>query len=254
MTLNLIGLGLHNEKDITLAGLEAIKNSDVLYLENYTAQLNCSIKALENFYKKKIKLASREFVEDGKELLKDAKKKNISLLIVGDPLSATTHIDLFLEAQKQKVRVNVINNASILTAVGIVGLQLYKYGKTTSIPFPEPNYKPETPYNVLKLNKSIGLHTLFLLDLKPETKKYMTVNLAIQYLLDIENDRKEGLFTENTLCVGCAQLGSKKYTIVSGSASELLGVNFGKPLHCLIVPGELHFMEEEALKLWRRKL
>lgn len=254
MTLHFIGLGLNNEKDITIAGLEAIKHTDILYLETYTAQLNCSVKALEKQYKKKITLAPREFVEDGTTLLKHATTKNVSLLIVGDPLSATTHVDLFLRAKKMKIKTTVIHNASILTAVGIVGLQLYKYGKTTSIPFPEKSFQPETPYDVIKQNKSIGLHTLLLLDLKPELKKYITINKAIQYVLDIEKKRNELVFTPDTRCVGCARLGSKKYTIVSGTATELLSVNFGKPLHSLVVPGSLHFVEEEALEMWKRKL
>ena len=81
----------------------------------------------------------------------------------------------------------------------------------------------------------------------------MTINEAIQYVLDIEKKRNEQVFTPDARCVGCARLGSKKYTIVSGTAAELLTVNFGKPLHCLIVPGTLHFVEEEAVNMWRKK-
>lgn len=39
MVLYLIGLGLHDEKDVTIRGLEAIKGSERVYLEAYTSIL-----------------------------------------------------------------------------------------------------------------------------------------------------------------------------------------------------------------------
>src|SRR3989338_3598255 len=135
MTLHIIGLGLGNEKDITLKGLESVKKCDLIYLENYTSILNCTINDLESLYGKKIMPANRELVEaEDNEIIRNAKEKNIALLVVGDPFSATTHIDLFLRAKKENIDIKIVNNASILTAVGITGLQLYKFGKTTSIP------------------------------------------------------------------------------------------------------------------------
>ncbi len=131
--------------------------------------------------------------------------------------------------------------------MGITGLQLYKFGKTTSIPFEEDNFHPETPYNVLKDNLSLGYHTLLLLDLRPSENKFMTVNDAVRYLLKIELKRNEKVFTENTNVVACARLGSENPAIVFGKAKDLLNKNFGKPPHCLIVPGKLHEMEENYL-------
>lgn len=253
MTLYLIGLGLWDEKDISLRGLEAVKQCEKVYLEYYTSKLNCRVNDLEKLYNKKIVLADREFTEKQAEntLLKEAKSKDVALLIIGDPFSATTHIDLILRARKNKVKVNIINNASVMNAVGITGLELYKFGKTTSIPFEEKNFQPETPYNAVKENKKSGLHTLLLLDLRPNENKYMTINQAIEYLLKLESRKKENVFSENTLCVGCARLGSDKPKIIAGKAKDLLNENFGKPLHCLIVPGKLHFIEEEALEMWK---
>ncbi len=250
MTLNIIGIGLDNEKDITLKGLELVKASDYIYLESYTSLLNCKIEKLEELYNKKIILADRKCVEgDDNEIIKNAKDNNVSLLIIGDPFSATTHLDLMQRAKKNNIKVNIVNNASVLTAVGIVGLQLYKYGKTTSIPYPQDNFKPETAYNVIKENKD--LHTLCLLDIKADLDKYMTVNEAIQVLLDIEENRKENVFTKDTLCVGCARLSADDYIVKTSKAKDLLNFDFGKPLHCLIIPGKLHFMEEEVLKEWK---
>ena len=154
-----------------------------------------------------------------------------------------------LRAKKEKIECHFINNASIINAIGIVGLELYKFGKTTSMPFPAKNFNPETAYDVIKDNKSMGLHTLVLLDLKPSEEKFMTANEAIKTLLDIEKKRNEQIITEDTHIIGCARIGGD-YNIMYGEAGVLSEQDFGKPLHCLIIPGKLHFVEEEALKQW----
>ena len=248
MALFLIGIGLSDEKDISVKGLEFVKKADVVYLEHYTSVLQVSVKKLEEFYGKKIILADRAMVEgDENEILKNAKTKDVAFLVVGDIFSATTHMDLYRRAQKEKISVSVVHNASVMTAVGAAGLQLYKYGKTTSIPFAQDNFVPETPYLVIKDNQKLGYHTLLLLDLRPEEKRFMTVAEGIAYLLALEKKRGEKVFTEETRCVGCARLGSKDQRIISGTAKEILKKDFGKPPHCLIVPGKMHFMEEEVV-------
>ena len=249
MPLYFIGLGLNNEKDISINGLEAIKKCDIVYLENYTSILNRKKEDLEKFYNEKIILARRNLVEsDENEILENAKARNVAFLVAGDPLVATTHIDLFLRAKKEGIKCNVIHNSSIISAVGVTGLQVYKFGKTTSIPL--KNEDVEAPYDVLKDNLNLELHTLFLLDLEPDEEKFLSVNDAIRYLLKVELKRNEKRFSEKTLCVGCARIGSENQVVKSGTARDLLKHNFGKPVHCLIVSGKLHFMEEEALELY----
>ncbi len=250
MPLYFIGLGLNSEKDITINGLEAIKKCDVAYLENYTSILDCPKETLEKFYGKKIILARRSLVEaDNNEIIENAKTKNVAFLVVGDPLVATTHIDLFLRAKKEGIKCKVIHNASIISAIGVTGLQAYKFGRTASIPFENENV--EVPYDALAGNLSLGLHTLFLLDLNPEDEKFMSVNDAIRYLLRVELKRNEKIFSEKALCIGCSRIGGESRVIKAGTAKELLKHDFGKPPHCLVVPGKLHFMEEEGLNLWR---
>ncbi|MBU0471965.1 MAG: diphthine synthase [Nanoarchaeota archaeon] len=249
MTLYMIGIGLNDEEDITIKGLKKIKESDYVFLEVYTSKLQVVMKRLESFYNKKIIAADRDLVEQrADEILSKAKTKKVSFLVVGDVFGATTHTDLFLRAKEKGVEVEIINNASILNAVGVTGLELYKFGKTTSIPYKEHNFRPETAYDVLKSNQKSGLHTLILLDIKPD--RNMTVNEAIKIMLEIENKRKEKVFTNNSMILGCARLGGD-YKIKYGKVSELENEDFGKPLHCLIVPGKLHFMEEEALAMWK---
>lgn len=250
--LYLIGIGLNDEKDITIKGLEAVKKSDEVFLEIYTSKLQIPVEKLEEFYNKKIIRANRTLVEqDSNKILANAKTKNVAFLVIGDPLSATTHADLILRAKENNIDVEVIHNASVMNAVGITGLQLYKFGKTTSIPFEEGNYTVETPYDVLKDNLRLNYHTLMLLDLKPMEGKYLTISEAIRYLLKIELKRNEKVFTDNTSVVGAARIGSKKPIIAYGKARDVANFKFGEPPYCLIVPGKLHFVEEDFLKQYR---
>lgn len=245
MALYLIGLGLFDEKDITLRGLEAVRKCSKVYLESYTSRLSCSIADLERLYSfggqdVEVLPADRELVEQKAEiaLIEPAKTSDVALLVIGDPLSATTHTDIMLRAQDAGVKVYVINNASVLTAVGVTGLELYKFGKTTSIPFENENVR--APLDVYEKNRSIGLHTLFLLDLRPQENHYMVIKEALEYLL------RNGLPKE-TMCVGCAGLGSENAQIRWGMAGELKRQAFDLLPQCLIIPGNLHFIEEESL-------
>jgi diphthine methyl ester synthase len=251
MTLYFIGLGLCDEKDITVKGLETVRKCDYVYLESYTSMLQCSLNDLEALYHRKIIFADREMVEKKADImLQQALTHNVAFLVVGDIFGATTHTDLMLRAKEKNVECEYIHNVSIINAVGIVGLELYKYGKITSIPFSTESFMPETPYDVIKLNRKEGLHALVLLDLRPDEQRYMTVNEAIKYLLHIEQNRKENVFTEDTLCIGCARIGCNDFKIKIGKAKELLSEDFGKALHCIIIPGTMHFIEEDALKQW----
>ncbi|NOZ80955.1 MAG: diphthine synthase [DPANN group archaeon] len=250
--LHLIGIGLNDEKDITVKGLEMVKQCAKVYLEGYTSFLQVPVSKLEEFYEKKIMVCDRKAIEidSDKTILREAKDADVALLVIGDPFGATTHTDLFLRAKKMAVPIEVVHNASILNAVGEVGLELYKFGKTTSIPFPEDGFDVETPYDVIAANKKQGLHTLVLLDLRPAEDRFMTVNQAIERLTSIEGRRQEGVFPKDGACVGCARLGSPDRILKFGEAEKVHRKDFGRPPHCLIVPGNLHFMEEDMLELW----
>ncbi len=243
-------MGLHDEFDLSLRALEILKNSDEVFLESYTNFLNVSPEKLKKITGKKAIILNRSDVEEHpeKNVLKNSKTKNVSLLVSGDPMVATTHLDLVLRAKKSGIPVKIIHSSSISSAIAETGLQLYKFGRTTSLVFPERSYFPKTPYDVLKENKKSGLHTLLLLDVKSDQKKFMSVSEAIEVLLKIEEEKKEKIFTKKTRCVGVARLGSDGQIIKYGSAEELQKTNFGKPPHVLVVPGKMHFMEEEALE------
>ncbi|MDP3728733.1 MAG: diphthine synthase [bacterium] len=237
--LTLIGLGLNDEKDISIKGLEIVKKADIVYLENYTSKLQCSKQSLEKLYGKEIQLVEREVLENATAIISQAAYNTVAILIVGDVFSATTHISLFQEAKQKGIEVKVINNASVLNAIGITGLELYKFGKTTSIPF----HESDTPLKVIKEN--FKLHTLCLLDLVPSENKFMESSEAIEKL------KKSG-FDTNTKVVVCAQLGSDNPTIIYTEAKNVKQLN--KFPQCLIVPGDLHFMEKELLEYYKPKI
>jgi len=246
--LYFIGLGLHDESDMSLKGLETLKRCDEVYAEFYTNPFCGDPKSLEKMAGKKVFVLKRADLEENpsENVLKNAGELDVALIVSGDPMVATTHIDLMLRAKKKGIGCRVIHSSSIYSAVAETGLQIYKFGKTASIAYPCGGYFPTSPYDTLKENLGRGLHTLFLLDVKAEENRFMSVGGAIGLLLEMEKQKKAGIFDAGTLCVGVARLGGEAL-IKAGAAGELAKEAFGKPPHCLIIPGKLHYMEEEAL-------
>jgi diphthine synthase len=244
-----VGLGLNDEKGISLNGLEEAKTADKVFLELYTSLLpDFSMQNLETLVGKKIQIITRRNLEEenGKIILNAAKAGKAVFLIPGDPFFATTHVTLRIDAAKQKIQTRIVHGASIITAIiGLSGLHNYKFGKTVTIPFPD-NFS-ETPYNVIAQNKQLGLHTLCLLDLKADENRYLTVNQALTMMQQIETKRKEGVVTDDAIAVGVARAGSKQPTLKADFISDLRNFDFGHPPMTLIFTGQLHFMEAEAL-------
>jgi diphthine synthase len=244
-----VGLGLHDETGISLRGLEEAKTANAVFIELYTSLLpNFSVKRFEEISGKKLCVVSRKALEEenGEAILEAAKTGKAVLLVPGDPLIATTHVALRIEAEKRKIQTRIIHGASILSAViGLSGLHNYKFGKSVTIPFQE-NFS-ETPYQVIAQNRKLGLHTLCLLDIKAEEKRYMSIRESLAMLLKTERKRRKKIARMNTLVVGIARAGSANPTVKAGLIKELLGYDFGGPPHSMIFPGKLHFMEAEAL-------
>ena len=265
MVLYIIGLGLGDEKDITVRGLEAIQSSSKVFLECYTSILSVDKDKLEAFYKKPIIIADRDFVEcQAEDIYLPAKEDNVSLLIVGDPVCATTHTDIMIRAQELDISVELIHNASVMGAAGCCGLQLYNFGQTISIPFFTEGWRPTSFYQKIAYNRAGNMHTLCLLDIKVKEPdfdamargkivflppRYMSVNCASEQLIEAEETEGGQAFNASeTLCVGMARLGQKDQCIIAGTLEELKTQDFGKPLHCMIICGELHDLELQFLQ------
>ncbi len=248
--LTFIGLGLGSE-GISLEGLREAKEANRVYMERYTSLIpSFDIKKMEDLIENSIRILKREDIEQNSdEILQEAEKSKVALLVIGDPMVATTHVDLRLRAKKKDIETKVVHAASIQCAApGLCGLQSYKFGRTATIPLPE---KPsESPYEVLEENRKHGLHTLFLLDIEFEEDRYLTADSAIKYLFDLEEKLNREIFAEDTLCVVVARVGESDSLVRAGLAQDLKDFDFGPPPHVLIVPGNLHFLEAEALEVF----
>jgi len=202
------------------------------------------------------------------DILAEAHVKDVAFLVVGDPFSATTHTDLALRCRQHEppVPTRTLPNASILTAVGATGLSLYNFGQTVSMVFFTDSWKPDSFYDRVAENVTLGLHTLVLLDIKVkepnlqalargriiyEPPRFMTVAQCASQMLEIEELRKQGICGKASLAIGVARLGSDDEVIVAGTLEELAEADLGRPLHSLLLCGKtMHEMEWEYARLF----
>lgn len=249
-----VGLGLNDEKGISIKGLDEIKAADMVFMETYTSRMpDFSLERFEQMSGKKVQVIGRRELEEesGNSILNSAKNGKTIFLVPGDPFIATTHVALRIDAEKQGIHTRIVHGASIISAiVSLSGLHNYKFGKTVTVPFPE-NFSA-TPYNVIAQNKTFGLHTLCLLDLKASENQFLSVNQALKMLIEIEEKDKKGAVTVDTVALGVARAGSDNPTLKADFVRDLFAFDFGPPPYSLIVPGELHFMEVEALIAFAR--
>lgn len=219
------------------------------------------------------------------EILANADKEDVAFLVVGDPFGyfsrascshlrpsqfrltyfrATTHADIVIRARELGIKIEIIHNASIMSAVGTTGLQLYNFGQTVSMVFFTETWKPSSFYDRIKENRQIGLHTLLLLDIKVkeqslenlargrkiyEPPRFMTVAECASQMLEIEDSRGEGAYHRRSLTIGVARIGSKDQTIVAGTLEELSTADLGQPLHSLVLLGRrTHDLERAFIR------
>lgn len=237
--LILVGLGIWDEKDLSLRGLEACRRAKKVYCELYTAAWGGDIEKLGKLVRKDVVKLERKDVEEGSDkLLEEAKDKNVVLLVPGDPLVATTHVHLVMDAKEKGVPFGIIHSSSIYTAVAKTGLQLYKFGRTSTVITPKKGYESEGFYDAVVENHKHGMHTLLLLDVDMGTKK------ALEILKGIESKRKGNVLKELVLC---SRLGSNKEKVIYGKIENLMRKDLPCPA-VVIVPGKMHFMEKEFLE------
>ncbi len=248
--LVLVGMGLYDELDLSLRGLRELRECDSVYVELYTSRMpGLSLSRLRELAGKEIRELKRQELEEGAEsLLEEAEHRKVALLVAGDPLISTTHSALRLEAVKRGIEVKVLHNASVYSAVpSAAGLHNYRFGRCATIPRASRTYMPETPYHVLRENLERGLHTMLLLDLGEEE---MNAAEGIAYLLELESKLGMGVFKPATTAVVVSRVGAPECRVTAGRAERLaeLGNALGATPHTIVVPGELHFMEEEWLR------
>ncbi len=235
----IIGIGL-TVKQITKQAIDVISTCDDVYIDGYTNIFSeGEIKDLEEIISKKIILLNREELEQKQEYLKD----NCCLLVIGNVFSATTHFTIINDARKKNLSTKTIAGLSIFNYKSCCGLSEYRFGKTTSIVYPEKNYFPTSFYNTIVDNLKIDAHSFCLLDIKTDQQKFMSVKEACEILekIDVKN-----LLT-NQDCVLLAGVGGNKQTIKSFVFKDHIKISCDIYPQTLIICSKLNSIEKEGL-------
>ena len=242
-----MGLGL-GDQGVSIAGVDAIKRADLSYLEYYTSPYAPRLlQELEGATSKTVTIVDREFVEDGKRILREAAASDVVLAVQGDPMIATTHSDLMVRAVSRGIQTTIIHGATIPTAAASAsGLHFYKFGATVTFTRDLVSYHQQV-YKRVQQNLLEGSHTLLLLEYDTEKQEGVTPSGLMSGLLEAERNFKREVLSEQTFLVVLSRVGTQRETVRAGTIAALKGVDFGEPPHVAILPARLHFTEKEAL-------
>jgi diphthine synthase len=243
-----IGTGISGYTSLTVEALDIIKKAHYVYLEQFTSPIkHAFVNEIKEITTSKFIMAPRWKLEDGNEILKNAKNKNVVVLVYGDPYVATTHIDLRIRANREKIKTKTIHASSSITSIiGECGLHHYKLGRITTI---INNLKMTyTPYYVIYRNMIEDNHSVLLLEFNYDKKFFLDPKTALNNLLAIEKLEKRKVITANTYAIVASRVGYEDQNIIAGKISSLCKINFGDPPHTIIIIGSLHFTEHDAIK------
>ena len=254
----LIGIGPGDLDHITERARRVARGCSKRYLEGYTAILPpTEEKRLESVVGPWEKLM-RDGVESPKSMLDEARSGAVALLVVGDPMQATTHIDLEERCAEEGIDFHVIPGLTATAlAVSLSGLQSYRFGRQVTIPFSDGDYLPTSPFEMICRNKEAGMHTLALLDLDPtgmglEQPRPMTPSEAVDHLVRMnEKVGDSDELVEEWGGLLLSDLGTEEERVISGSLGDLSQMKGGH-IHALIIAAEFSGLEAEAFE--RRRL
>ncbi len=244
-----VGLGISGFKSIPSEVLDVLSKADIVYIEQFTSPIGKSdLVKIKNATKGEFKPAKRWLVEDGNEILENAKKKKVVLLSYGDPYIATTHIELRTRAIEEKIKTHSIHASSSLTAmIGECGLHFYKVGRIATIMNEMKSLT--TPYYIIYKNIIEGNHTVLLLEYNQDKDFFLDPKDALNGLLETEKGQRRNVISSSTYAIVASRIGFKDQSVISGKVSSLKKKDFGKPPHTVIITGRLHFTESDALKI-----
>lgn len=250
--LLLIGLGL-DKNDISTKSMEMLEKADRILLDRYTNPISEEyIASISHHTGKEVELLHRsDLEENAAKTIERAKREDIAILVAGDPLIATTHHTLLDLAKKLDIETRVFHSSSIFSAaIGECGLDIYKFGPTTTIPFWSENYKPVSFLDVIELNKANKQHSMILLDYDYKNERKMTLEEAISLLLKANKGKRQPPINGNTKLLILGDIGKEgqriAYVTFETINEKAYRAFSGKTL-TLIFPGELNFAEEEAI-------
>ena len=244
-----IGLGVSGISELSDNTISIIKNAEIVYLESFTSPISNDEKIqLENISTGEFKIAKRWLVEDGNEILDNAKRKETVLISYGDPYIATTHLELKTRAMQNKIETKTIHSSSIVSSlIGEVGLHYYKVGKILTI-MNDPK-SLITPYNTIFDNLLNRIHSVILLEYNEDKSFFLEPQNALSMLLDCEEKQKRKIISSETFGIVASRIGKNDQSIISGNVGNLIKNKFGEPPHSIIIPGKLHFTESDAIKM-----
>ena len=253
--LTFVGLGLYDERSITVEGREALQTADRIFAEFYTSKLvGTDLQRLEYYHDASFEILDRAGVEqDPEPVLDAAESDDIAFVTAGDTMISTTHVDLRLRAHDRGIRTRIVHGTTAQSAASsLTGLQNYRFGKATTLPFEYAHAGEDVPDSVLDTiaeNRTRGLHTLVFLNIKVgddtagadqrDGDEYMTASHAASRLATHHPD---------LVAVVVARAGSPDPLVEADTLENLAGGDFGDPLHLLVVPGDCHLLETDALE------
>jgi diphthine synthase len=248
--LAFVGLGLSDERGLSERAREALGSSGVVFAEEYTAVASPgTLDRLGALLGTPVQRLGRSLVESETVILDAlAGHARVSLIVVGDPFAATTHVALRIAAERAGHTWTYFPNASILTAAaGFLGLMHYRFGRTVSLPLPAEGFAPTSPLEHVGANRGRNLHTLVLLDLRPEEGRFLTAGPALALMRERDPD---GRWVADHDRIGVvARVGRAEANAWVGSFARLRSIDFGPPMHAIIVfAPTLHFEEEAAVR------
>jgi diphthine synthase len=250
--LAFIGLGLGDDRDLSPRAREMLRGCGAIFSEEYTSLLAPgSLDRISRDVGRPITTLRRVEVEAEGILIEALDRTSrVGFLVAGDPFAGTTHVALRLAAERAGHTWVYLPGASVVTAApSLLGLQHYRFGRIVSLPFPEPGFAPRSPLEGIAQNRAHDLHTLVLLDLRPEEGRFMTAHEALGLLAERDADSTSPVLPLELGLAVVARVGTETAKAWYGARSILCGVDFGPPLHVLVVPARtLHFEENEALE------
>ena len=244
-----VGLGVSGPDSISIETRQVLQKAEVVYLEAFTSPISeQDLAKFEELVNGEFKIAKRWMVEDGNEILRNAKKKSVVLISYGDPYIATTHIELRTRALSEKIKTQSIHAASAVTSmIGECGLHYYKVGRIATIMNDMKTLT--TPYFVIYKNLLEGNHSVLLLEYNQDEDFFLCPKDAIASLISTEKEQKRKVIEPDTFVIIASRIGLKEQNITAGKISSLKKMDFGKAPHTLIIPGRMHFTESDALKV-----
>ena len=207
-----VGLGISGFKSIPIEAIDLLTNADVVYLEQFTSPIGKSdLTKIKNATKGEFKLAKRWLVEDGNEILENAKRKKVVLLAYGDPYIATTHIELRTRAIENKIKTHSIHSSSSITSmIGECGLHFYKIGRIATI---MSEMSLTTPYYVIYKNIIEGNHTVLLLEYNQDKDFFLDPREALNELLETEKGQIRNVISLSSYAIVASRVGFKDQKI-----------------------------------------